>query len=285
MKVDAHHHLWDPAVRDYPWMTGEAVTLARRFDLADLRRELATTPIDATVLVQTVSDVAETREFLATAARSAGAIAGVVGWVDLTAGSVGDTLAELVSSEFGRALVGVRHQVHDEDMPAWLLRDDVHRGLRAVRDAGLVFDLLVRTRELPVAISTVQLLPELRFVLDHLAKPPIRARQSQPWATLVGELARFENVSCKLSGLLTEAPAGVTSADLAPYVDRVLEVFGAGRVLYGSDWPISTLRTTYRGAYDLATELTSVLSDTERDAVFGDNAVRTYGLANERSSA
>jgi L-fuconolactonase len=285
MKVDAHHHLWDPAVRDYPWMTGEAATLARRFELADLRRELATTPIEATVLVQTVSDLAETREFLATAARSGGTIAGVVGWVDLTAASVGDTLADLVSSEFGRALVGVRHQVHDEKMPAWLLRDDVHRGLRAVRDAGLVFDLLVRTRELPAAISTVQLLPELRFVLDHLAKPPIRARESQPWATLVGELARFENVSCKLSGLLTEAPAGVTSADLAPYVDRVLEVFGAGRVLYGSDWPVCTLRTSYRGAYELATELTSVLSETERDAVFGDNAVRTYGLANEQSRA
>lgn len=278
MKVDAHQHLWDPRVRDYPWMTGDAAVLARRFDLADLKNELATTPIDMTVLVQAVSDVGETLELLSTAAQSGGVIAGVIGWVDLTGVDVAATLAELMSSPSGYQLVGVRHQVHDEDDAQWLLRDDVQRGLRAVRDVGLVFDLLVRTRELPAAIVTARRMPDLRFVLDHIGKPPIAAQELQPWSTLVGSLAGLENVNCKLSGLLAEGPVDVTVADLTPYADRVLEVFGAHRVMYGSDWPVCTLRTTYRGAYDVALELTAALSASERDAVFGDNAVKTYGL-------
>jgi L-fuconolactonase len=264
-------------------MTGDAAVLARRFDVDDLRRELATAPIEVTVVVQTVSDLAETEEFIATAAGSSGTIAGVVGWVDLTAPDVSDTLARLMRGSAGSLLVGIRHQLQDEDDAQWLLRDDVQRGLRAVDDAGLVFDLLVRARELPAAIEAASRLPHLRFVLDHAGKPSIADRAFEPWATLVTSLAGNDNVSCKLSGLVTEAAPEWAVADLAPYAQHVLAVFGWRRLMFGSDWPVCTLRTSYRGAYDVATELIADLSPGERDAVLGDNAVTTYGLVSTHS--
>jgi L-fuconolactonase len=278
MKVDAHHHLWDPAARDYPWMTGEAAALARRYDVDDLRQAIATTPVELTVLVQTVTALAETKQFLATAAASGATIAGVVGWIDLGAPDVSETLGQLMAGENGHLLVGVRHQVHDEPDPRWLQRDDVRRGLRAVRDVGLVFDLLVKPRELPAAIALVHELHDQRFVLDHIGKPPIAEGVAEPWASLTRDLAAHENVSCKLSGLVTEAAKDWTVADLAPYVQHVFDVFGPDRVMFGSDWPVSTLRAPYRVVYDTAVELTASLSAAERDLVFGDNAVKTYGL-------
>jgi L-fuconolactonase len=259
-------------------MTGEAAVLARRFDVDDLRVELATVPIEKTVLVQTMSDLAETEEFIATAAGSGGTIAAVVGWIDLTAPDVSDTLGRLVGGNAGRLLVGVRHQLQDEDDAQWLLREDVQRGLRAVDDVGLVFDLLVRARELPSAIEAARRLPGLSFVLDHAGKPPIADRSFEPWATLVASLAANDNVSCKLSGLVTEATSEWAVADLMPYAQHALGVFGWRRLMYGSDWPVCTLRTGYRGAYDVATELIADLSPSEQDAVLGDNAVTIYGL-------
>ena len=278
MKVDAHHHLWDPQSRDYPWMTGEAAALARRFDIADLRRELAATPVDITVVVQAAAAEDETNDLLTIASGSEGLIAGVVGWVDLTAVDVADRLASLMATTAGQLLVGVRHQTHDEADPAWLSRDDVRRGLRAVSELGLVFDLLVRARELPAAIAAATALPDLRFVLDHMAKPPIAAGEPEPWASLVAELARRDNVTCKLSGLLTEAAPPAAATMLAPYVDHVLRAFGATRLMFGSDWPVSTLRAGYLDVYEMATNLTSTLSPPEQDAVFGENAVKIYGL-------
>src|SRR6266699_6714989 len=162
-------------------MSGDELTpIRRRFDAGDLKPLLDANRIDHTVVVQTVSSLEETREFLQ-AATDNEFIVGVVGWVDLTDRSVANTLAELRRSEGGSLLVGIRHQVHDEPDPEWLLRDDVRRGLRAVADAGLAYDLLLRTRELPAGLDTVRALPGLRFVVDHLAKPPIASGELEPW--------------------------------------------------------------------------------------------------------
>ena len=278
MRVDAHHHLWDPAVRDYEWMTGEAAVLARRFGLADLRAEVATTPIETTVLVQAAADAAETREMLAAARRSAGTIRGVVGWVDLTAPDVRTTLEDLMGSGDGPLLVGVRHQVHDEVDPQWLSRADVRRGLHAVSDLGLVFDLLVRPREMPAAITAARALPSLSFVLDHMGKPAIADGGFEPWSAMLADLASCENVSCKMSGLVTETVAGASDTAFEPYVDHAFEVFGSGRMLYGSDWPVCTLRCGYRDVWNLSNRLTQALSAAEKHAFFGDNAVRIYAL-------
>ena len=269
MRVDAHHHFWDPATADYPWMTEELAPIRRRFGPKELRPELERHRIDATVLVQTRSSEDETREFLALADAEP-FVAGVVGWVDLTAPDVPDRLAALRAAPGGRHLVGIRHQVHDEPDPGWLDRTDVRRGLRAVSAAGLAYDLLVRTRELPTALRTARARPELRLVLDHCAKPPLRAGEDAlaAWWRALEPLTREPNVTCKLSGLVTEAS---WPTDLTPVVRRVVEAFGHDRVLYGSDWPVCLLAATYTEVIDLA-------ATTPTPGLFGPTATRVYEL-------
>ena len=274
MVVDAHHHLWDPAHRDYPWMGAELAAIRRRFDAADLKPLLDANGIDRTVVVQTVSSLEETRELLRAAAANE-FIAGVVGWVDLTDPSVDKTLSELLGSEGGRFLVGIRHQVHDEPDPEWLLRDDVQRGIAAVGEAGLAYDVLVRTRELPAALETAKRHAGVRFVVDHAAKPRIAAGARDPaWEQALAPLAGFANVTCKLSGLVTEADwKAWTPGDLEPYVKRVLEWFGPERCMFGSDWPVCLLAAPYGNV------VKAMRSIAGNDAnVFGDTATRVYGL-------
>jgi L-fucono-1,5-lactonase len=270
--VDAHHHLWDPATAEYPWMTDDVAPIRRRFAPEDLEPLLLARGIDATVVVQARASLDETRQLLATAA-GVPWLAGVVGWVDLTDPAIGDVLNDLRD---GR-LVGIRHQVHDEPDPEWLLRDDVRRGLRAVEDAGLVYDLLVRTRELPAALEIARRFPGLRFVVDHLAKPPLRDGETDAWAEGLSALAALPNVYCKLSGLVTEATwDSWSAAELVPYLGRALEWFGPDRSLFGSDWPVCLLAASYDEVVDLAL---AALEPGERAAVMGESAARVYRLA------
>lgn len=277
MIVDAHHHLWDPSRRDYPWMTQDLAAIARPFTEADLRGQLPQR-VERTIVVQAVSSLEETRELLA-AAQDSTLIAGVVGWIDLCARDAAEQIAHLRSAPGGRRLVGIRHQVHDEEDPFWLVRTDVLRGLRAVADAGLVFDLLVRTRELAAARELAAHLPQLRLVVDHGAKPAIAAGEWSPWAAQLEALARFANVSCKLSGLITEAKWNAWSdAQILPYARHIIEVFGAGGVMFGSDWPVCLLAAPYERVLDLALQALEPLAHAQRNAVLGENAVRIYGL-------
>jgi len=277
--IDAHHHLLDPARFDYPWLTPELAAIDRRFGPDDLAPELAAAGIDRTILVQTIGSLEETREFLATAA-AVPFIEGVIGWVDLTDPGVGGTLDALRGGPGGEWLVGIRHQVHDEPDPDWLLRPDVRHGLAAVEAAGLAYDLLVRPRELPAALVVAREMAGLRFVIDHLAKPPIRSGTIEPWATLLHPFGELPNVSCKLSGLVTEAdPATWRVADLAPYVEIAIETFGARRLLFGSDWPVCLLAASYADVAAAAQHLTASLSAAERAAVFGGAAEAAYRLS------
>jgi len=278
--VDAHHHLWDLAVRDQDWITGEDLApLRRSFSLADLRPLAQEAGVTATVLVQTVTVAEETPEMLALAAGD-DLVAGVVGWTDLTAPDIADTLAALRELPGGGHLVGIRHQVQSEPDPQWLLRPDVLRGLTAVAEAGLAYDLLVLPHQLPAAAAAAAELPGLTFVLDHLAKPPVKAGVSEPWGVELRALAALPNTVCKLSGLVTEADwAGWTTADLQPYADTALEAFGPDRLMFGSDWPVCTLAARYREVLDAARELTVGLSTAEQRALFGGTACRAYGLS------
>ncbi len=283
--IDAHHHLWDPARAEYPWMTDELAPIRRPFGVADLVPLLDAAGIDATVLVQTRSALDETREFLATAAGTS-RIAGVVGWVDLTNPAVADDLAALAEGPGGTKLVGIRHQVHDEPDPGWLSRPDVRRGLRAVQAAGLTYDLLVRARELPAALDVATALPGLRFVIDHVAKPAIRDRAWEPWASRLAAFAGLDHVSCKLSGLVNEASwMSWTVADLRPYADHALTTFSPGRLAFGSDWPVSLVAAPYALVVETAKALVADLSPDERAAVMGGTAVEVYGLRVERAAA
>ena len=279
-RVDAHHHLWDPGRRAYPWMDESVAAIRRPFGVADLDAAAGPEGFEATIAVQAVSSLEETEELLDGAAAS-GRVAGVVGWVNLADPEVGATLAALRDRPGGRALVGVRHQVHDEPDPDWLLRDRVLDGLAAVAAAGLVYDLLVRERELPAARAVAQRLPELTLVVDHLAKPRIREAAMDPWAGELAALARHANVACKVSGLVTEADwTAWTPAQLVPYVAHAAEVFGPERLLFGSDWPVCLLAAGYAEVVAAATEALdrAGLGPAEREAVFGANAHRLYRL-------
>ncbi|HTU00489.1 MAG TPA: amidohydrolase family protein [Candidatus Sulfotelmatobacter sp.] len=276
--IDAHHHLWDYEAAHYPWMTEAFASIRRRFGPEHLAPLLTECGVSHTVLVQSRSGLDETRALLAVAARTP-FIAGVVGWADLTSDRVDRTLAALRAGAGGAKLVGIRHQVHDEADPAWLLRPDVQRGLVAVGEAGLAFDLLVRPRELPGAQQTVANHPRMRFVVDHLAKPPIRAGDSAAWDAWMPRLAALPNVSCKLSGLVTEADwHGWTVAQLAPYAERALSWFGPKRLLFGSDWPVCLVAAPYRDVVATAQALLPALSPGDRLDVFGRNAASVYGL-------
>jgi L-fuconolactonase len=261
-------------------MRGDPLTpLRRAFTLDDLRR-VAAGQAERTILVQTVSDESETMDFLASARASDGLIAGVVGWVDLTAPDVAERIGALRERPGGERLVGIRHQVQDEEDPGWLARRDVRRGLRAVAAAGLVYDLLVLAPQLDEAIRVVRALPELTFVLDHLAKPGIAGGTWEPWASGVAELATLPNVSAKISGLVTEADwKSWTRAQIAPYVRHALDVFGADRLMIGSDWPVCTVAASYADVWALASALTEGLTDAERAAVRGGTAARVYRLS------
>lgn len=277
--VDAHHHFWDPTRADYPWMMAEELTPIRRpIGPGDLRPILAANGVDRTVLVQTRSAVDETEEFLAIAAAN-DFVAGVVGWVNLTDPAVGDTLAAMKSGPNGRWLVGIRHQVHDEEDPNWVARDDVVRGIGEVGRAGLAYDLLPRERELPACLRCVDAHLDMRFVVDHIAKPRIKDGVMEPWATRLRELARRPHVWCKLSGMVTEADWGAwTVDDLRPYVEKVIEFFGEDRVMFGSDWPVSLLASEYAGVKGALETLVGDLGDAARAKIFGANAVAFYRL-------
>jgi L-fucono-1,5-lactonase len=276
--VDAHHHFWDPATADYPWLTDELSVIRRRFTPDDLAPLLDDAGVDGTVLVQTRSSLDETREFLATAAETP-FIRGVVGWVDLTDPGIAEVLAELRAGPGGDRLVGIRHQVHDEPDPDWLSRADVRRGIHAVARADLVYDLLVRSRELPAARSLVASMPDARFVVDHLAKPPIRDGNVEAWSGLVSQWRALPNAAWKLSGVVTEADwQRWTPADVAPVVDHALATFGPQGLIFGSDWPVCLLAAPYRTVIETARALTVDLSEPERAGVFGQNARRIYKL-------
>jgi L-fuconolactonase len=283
--IDAHHHVWDLAVRDQPWLAGDEMAAIRRnFGADDLRPAAAAAGVTATVLVQTVTVAAETPEMLALAAGDP-LIRGVVGWTDLTARDVADQLARLVEAPGGDHLAGLRHQVQEEPDPGWLRRPDVIAGLRAVADAGLAYDLILRPHQLAAATYAAQSVPQLSFVLDHGGNPPVAAGALEPWAAAVRALAACPNVTCKLSGLVTVAAPGAPPAALRPVADVILGAFGANRVMFGSDWPVCLLASDYPGVMELARTLTAGLSEAERAAVFAGTAARVYRIRDRPEGA
>ncbi|MFI0235937.1 amidohydrolase family protein [Streptomyces sp. NPDC016845] len=282
--IDAHHHVWDLSVRDQDWITGPALAPIRRtFTLDDLAPDARAAGVGATVLVQTVTVAEETPELLALA-DSSDLVGAVVGWADLTRPDVGEALERLRELSGGHHLVGIRHQVQGEPDPEWLLRPDVHRGLSALAAAGLVHDLVVLPRQLPACVKAAADHPDLTFVLDHAGKPPVATGETEPWRSHVRALAALPNTVCKLSGLITEADRTAWRVDdLRPYADTVLDAFGPGRVMFGSDWPVCTLAGTYGQVLDTAQEL---VGGADPD-VFAGTARRVYlsrvGARNSRT--
>jgi len=274
MILDSHVHVWDPATRDHGWLRGLG-PLDAAFGVDDLVVVAEPEGVGAAILVQVLADENETREFLRLAAATP-FIAGVVGWVDLTASDVAARIAALREAPGGDRLVGLRHLVQSEPDPGWLMRPDVLAGLGAVADAGLVFDLLVVPAQLPAALAALRRVENLAAVLDHAAKPVVSAGAVAPWTSLLAEMAATGRVACKLSGLVSEAGPGFSAAMLQPFADHLLSSFGPSGVLFGSDWPVSAAVAPYASVVALARELIDQCSAAEQQAIFAGNAARTY---------
>jgi len=294
--VDAHHHVWDLGRRPQPWLDEPAhAPIRRSFGLDDLARSATRAVLGrrltASVLVQCLPSLPETREFLALAdsapADSAPAdgvlpVGAVVGWVDLTSPEAADTLDELRAGPGGHLLRAVRHLVQGESDPNWLQRPDVERGLWAVQERGLGYDVLVRARQLPQAVRLAERFPGLPLVLDHAGKPPLRAGDLTGWTRDIRALARFPQARCKLSGLITEADHEKwTTSDLRPAWDTLLDAFGPERLMFGSDWPVCVLAGGWDRWAEAAEELLAPCTGPETAAILAGTATDFYRLGEE----
>ena len=270
--IDAHHHFWRLDRGDYGWLTPELAPLYRDYGPGDLAPILARHGIEATILVQAAPTLAETRWLLDVAHRTP-FVAGVVGWVDFDAGDAPDEVAALARD---RKLVGLRPMVQDIGDEDWLLRPSHAPVYEAVIAHGLVFDALVLPRHLARLARVIDRHPALRVVVDHGAKPPIRERELEPWRTDLSRVASHAGVHCKLSGIVTEARPGDGAAELAPWIDAIVDAFGAGRLIWGSDWPVVNLAGGYDRWRAIALDALRGMAPSEREAVLGGNARRVY---------
>lgn len=275
-RIDSHQHFWEYDEAQYPWIKSDW-RIRKSFLPKDLEPLLRKNGFRACIAVQARQTLEETRWLLSLADQYP-FIAGVVGWVDLRSPKVGEQLVDFLHPK----LVGVRHVAQDEPDDRFLVGKEFMRGIARLKEFGLVYDLLIFPKQLPAAIDLVQKFPEQRFVLDHIAKPNIREGQMDPWRTHIRELARHENVYCKLSGMVTEAAwDDWKTSDFTPYLDVVWEAFGEDRLMIGSDWPVCLLSCEYRAVINIVREyLEELLPDSfiEEKKTFGGNAAKFYKL-------
>jgi len=274
-RIDAHQHFWAYSAREYPWIARGMERLARDYLPGDLAPAAAAEGIAGTVAVQARQSLEESRWLLGLAAAEPW-VRGVVGWVDLCGDRVGDDLEGLAANA---AFVGVRHVVQDEPDARFVLREDFVRGLRHLPRYGLTYDLLIVPHQLPAAGELAAMLPDQRFVIDHAAKPRIAAGDRSDWARDIRAVARHDNVFCKVSGLVTEAAWNAWNhATFTPYLEIVLESFGPGRLMFGSDWPVCLLAGTYADVAAIPRAYFAGLSPGEQALIWGGTAARFYGL-------
>src|ERR1043165_9930384 len=274
MRIDSHQHFWRFNPADYGWMKSDW-PIRRDFLPRDLEKELRARNLDGCVAVQARQSLDESR-WLLELAEGASIVRGVVGWVDLRSPDVAKELEELAPLP---KFVGVRHVVQEEPDDRFMLREDFQRGIGILHRFDLTYDLLVFPRQLPAAIALAERFPEQPFVLDHLAKPPIRDGALSPWREQLVQLAKDPNVSCKVSGLVTEAYWQHWRAqDFKPYLDVAFEVFGADRLMFGSDWPVCLLAGSYERVFGLVQDYVARLGAGVGAKFFGGNAAKFYGL-------
>jgi L-fuconolactonase len=279
MRIDSHHHIWDLTVRDQDWITGDKmIPIRKNFSMADFREASSESQIQKTVLVQTVTNYAETPELLALA-KSDSMIAGVVGWLEIDAQDALNHLDIYLELPGAQYLKSIRDIAQDHKDPNYLARPTAIATVQELGRRGFAYDLLTKTPELPGAIEMVRQSPNMQFIMDHISKPYISAGVLEPWATLIQELASFENVVCKVSGLITEADWQTWEIqNFSPYFDILLEAFTPKRLMFGSDWPVATLAGSYKEVVGLAQELTNSLSESESEYFWWRTANEAYKL-------
>jgi L-fuconolactonase len=273
MRIDAHQHYWRIGRNGHSWPTADWPRIHRDFGPEDLAPLLAARGIARTVLVQSQPHVDDTAWMLELAAETE-TIGAVVGWVPFRDADAADRIHALADRA---KLRGIRPMLQDLS-PGWILDDTAQPALRAMAERGLVFDALIRPQHLADIGEVAARYPNLAIVVDHAAKPDIRGGVREPWATDIAALAHAPNVTCKLSGLVTEAASDWSPDDLAFYVTHLLGAFGPDRLLWGSDWPVCLLAAEYDTWLDTAETLLTGCSDAERAAIFGGNAARLYRI-------
>lgn len=275
MTIDSHQHFWSYNLVEYPWITDRLSRIRRDYLPPDLEIELSKLKLGGSIAVQARQSLEESR-WLLTLADSYSSIRGVVGWVDLRSEQVADQLTEFAKHP---KFVGVRHVVQDEPDEQFMLRPDFLRGLGTLKGFNLTYDLLLYPKHLPAAIKVVEQLPQQPFVLDHIAKPLINAGAISPWNDHIKDLARFPNVYCKVSGLVTEARwREWKPEDFRPYLDVVYEAFGEDRLMFGSDWPVCLLSGNYEQVVGIVHDYLSAFPESALRKIMGENAARVYRI-------
>ena len=272
MRIDAHQHFWSLARGDYGWLTPALGVIHRDFGPADLAPLLAAHRITSTILVQAAPTQAETTYLLDIAAKTP-FVAGVVGWTDFDAPDVAERIATLAAD---RLLVGLRPMVQDIADDNWLMHPALAPAFEAMTAHGLVFDALLKPRHIPAMLTVLERHPDLACVIDHGAKPDLVSGDLAAWRDGMSALAAHPGLTCKLSGLVTEAGPDWTLERLRPVVEHLLASFGPERLIFGSDWPVVTLRTSYAQWFEAAETLLAGLTEAQRAAVFGGNAQKLY---------
>ena len=275
MKIDSHHHFWKYDPVTYSWMNDSMGILKRDYQPEDLKEVIDSAKIDGVISVQADQSMRETEDLLKHASECS-FIRGVVGWFPLAEPELDGLLESYATNPL---LKGVRHVVQDEADDQFILGDAFNKGIRRLKAYELVYDILIYERQLSPSIEFVDRHPDQVFVLDHVAKPRIGDQIMEPWRAQMFELAKRENVYCKLSGMATEANwQNWTKDDLWPYAEVAMEAFGPTRMMFGSDWPVARLAVEYGDWVGLCREFISTLSDSEQAMIEGEVAIRAYDL-------
>jgi L-fuconolactonase len=275
LKLDAHQHFWQYNTEEFGWISDKMAVIRRDFLPKDLAEAQEPIGFDGAINVQARQSLEETR-WLLEIARNEDRIKGIVGWVDLRSDGVADEIDEFNDNP---KFVGVRHVVHDEPDDNFMLREDFLKGLAKLERYNLTYDLLLFPKHLSVAVEVVKKFPGIPFVLDHIAKPFIKDHTISPWKEDFEELASFENVTCKLSGMVTEADwDNWKPEDFTPYLDIALEAYGPDRLMIGSDWPVCLVAADYGKTMGLVTDYVAQLSADEQAAILGGTCAKFYGV-------
>ena len=275
MIIDSHQHFWNYEPEKHSWIDDEMSVIRRDFLSDDLQKVFIENGVDACVAVQADQTTEET-DFLISIAENNNFIKGVVGWVDLRSESIEEDLLKYKKYD---VVKGFRHVVQGEQDHNFMLRPEFLRGIELLGKYDLCYDILIFPHQLGAALELVKKFPNQKFVIDHIAKPYIKDGFFEGWAVMMREIAKHQNVYCKISGMITEAGYKTwTTEQVHPYMKLVLESFGAGRVMYGSDWPVCLVAGNYSMVKSLVTDFISDLSQEQQNAIMGGNAAKFYNL-------
>lgn len=275
MKIDSHQHFWSYNSNEYGWISNDMEILRKDYLPDQLKTELCSIGFDGSVAVQARQSLAET-QWLLNLADQHSFIKGVIGWVDLCSPDVEEQLIQFSGNP---KLVGIRHVIHDELDENFMLRKSFLRGMTYLKKFGLTYDILVFPRHLSNTIQLVSQFPEQVFILDHIAKPSIKDQKISPWKEHIEKLARFRNVYCKLSGMVTEANVkNWNQEELIPYLNIVFDAFGTNRLLIGSDWPVCRLGGSYKQIMQIVLDYIRTFPDQDKKNILGENAIKAYDL-------